>query len=229
MTDSRADRRDGTEQRTSPVTFYRQVVAELRSGMTIGIGGWGSRRKPMSIVRAILRSDLNDLTVVSYGGPDIGLLCAAGKISRLAVGAPHEIYYEQYGNPQGKPAVFVHGGPVRQMMPGYHYMQFYHWAYGINQWLASQGYIVLSVNYRGSTGYGSAWRDALTGRPGLTELEDVGAVYDATVRWLDERGHGLAVGAARVPIVAGAKLGKKWCTSTTSRYCWNSSTVCIGS
>ncbi|TAL20001.1 MAG: acyl CoA--acetate/3-ketoacid CoA transferase subunit alpha, partial [Frankiales bacterium] len=52
-----------------------QVVAELRPGMTIGIGGWGSRRKPMSLVRAILRSDLSDLTVVSYGGPDVGLLC----------------------------------------------------------------------------------------------------------------------------------------------------------
>jgi dipeptidyl aminopeptidase/acylaminoacyl peptidase len=43
------------------------------------------------------------------------------------------------------------------------------------------GYAVVHVNYRGSTGYGSAWRDALTGRPGLTELEDVGAVYDALV------------------------------------------------
>jgi glutaconate CoA-transferase subunit A len=63
-----------------------QVVAQLRSGMTIGIGGWGSRRKPMSLVRAILRSDVTDLTVVSYGGPDIGLLCAAGKIRRLIYG-----------------------------------------------------------------------------------------------------------------------------------------------
>jgi glutaconate CoA-transferase subunit A len=58
------------------------VVGRLRSGMTIGIGGWGSRRKPMSIVRAIARSDLRDLTVVSYGGPDLGLLCAAGKVRR---------------------------------------------------------------------------------------------------------------------------------------------------
>src|SRR5215831_249234 len=62
------------------------VVARLRSGMTIGIGGWGSRRKPMSLVRAIVRSDLRDLTVVSYGGPDVGLLCAAGKIRRLIFG-----------------------------------------------------------------------------------------------------------------------------------------------
>jgi len=59
------------------------VVAELRDGMTIGIGGWGSRRKPMAMVRAILRSGLADLTVVSYGGPDVGLLCAAGKVRRV--------------------------------------------------------------------------------------------------------------------------------------------------
>jgi glutaconate CoA-transferase, subunit A len=59
-----------------------EVVSQLRSGMTIGIGGWGSRRKPMSIVRAIVRSDLRDLTVVSYAGPDLGLLCAAGKVKR---------------------------------------------------------------------------------------------------------------------------------------------------
>lgn len=59
------------------------VVGRLKSGMTIGIGGWGSRRKPMALVRAILRSDLEDLTIVSYGGPDVGLLCAAGKVRKL--------------------------------------------------------------------------------------------------------------------------------------------------
>jgi len=58
------------------------VVGRLRSGMTIAIGGWASRRKPMSLVRAIARSDLTDLTVVTHGGPDLGLLCAAGKVRR---------------------------------------------------------------------------------------------------------------------------------------------------
>lgn len=60
-----------------------QVVAQLRDGMTIGIGGWATRRKPMALVREILRSDLKDLTIVSYGGPDVGLLCAAGKVKKL--------------------------------------------------------------------------------------------------------------------------------------------------
>jgi glutaconate CoA-transferase subunit A len=62
------------------------AVATLESGMTVGIGGWGSRRKPMSLVRALLRSPVTDLTVVSYGGPDVGLLCAAGKIRTLVYG-----------------------------------------------------------------------------------------------------------------------------------------------
>src|SRR6185295_6124664 len=63
-----------------------EVVAQIEDGMTLGIGGWGSRRKPMSLVRAILRSPVKDLTVVSYGGPDVGLLCAAGKVKKLVYG-----------------------------------------------------------------------------------------------------------------------------------------------
>src|SRR5215471_7499141 len=51
--------------------------------MTVGIGGWGSRRKPMALVRALLRSPVRDLTIVSYGGPDVGLLCRAGKVRRV--------------------------------------------------------------------------------------------------------------------------------------------------
>jgi glutaconate CoA-transferase subunit A len=63
-----------------------EAIAQLADGMTVGIGGWASRRKPMSLVRAILRSPLKDLTIVSYGGPDVGLLCAAGKVKKLVYG-----------------------------------------------------------------------------------------------------------------------------------------------
>jgi glutaconate CoA-transferase subunit A len=72
----------GADKRTSE----HEAVGELRSGMTVGIGGWGSRRKPMSVVREILRSDVTDLTVVAYGGPDVGLLCRAGKVARVISG-----------------------------------------------------------------------------------------------------------------------------------------------
>ena len=63
-----------------------EIVGRLRDGMTIGIGGWGSRRKPMAFVRALLRTGVTDLTVVTYGGPDIGLLCSAGKVAKAYYG-----------------------------------------------------------------------------------------------------------------------------------------------
>lgn len=59
-----------------------EAVAVVSDGMTVGIGGWGSRRKPMAFVRAILRAGVKDLTVVSWGGPDLGLLCAAGRVRK---------------------------------------------------------------------------------------------------------------------------------------------------
>ncbi len=62
------------------------VVAQLSDGMTVGIGGWGSRRKPMALVRAICRSPVKDLTVVSYGGADVGLLCAYKKVRKVVFG-----------------------------------------------------------------------------------------------------------------------------------------------
>ena len=74
-----------TDSRSKVIT-EDQAIATITSGMTIGIGGWGSRRKPMSLVRALLRSDVTDLTIVSYGGPDVGLLCAAGNVRRLIYG-----------------------------------------------------------------------------------------------------------------------------------------------
>lgn len=59
------------------------IVAKLEDGMTIGIGGWGARQKPMAIIREIVKSDLKDLTIVSYGGCDVGMLASAGKIKKL--------------------------------------------------------------------------------------------------------------------------------------------------
>jgi glutaconate CoA-transferase subunit A len=61
-------------------------VGEVKSGMTIGVGGWGSRRKPMSLIRAIIRSGVKDLTVVSYGGPEIGILAATGQLKKAIYG-----------------------------------------------------------------------------------------------------------------------------------------------
>ena len=60
-----------------------EIVDQLEDGMTIGLGGWATRRKPMALARAIARSKVKDLTVVAYGGPDIGVLAASRKIKKL--------------------------------------------------------------------------------------------------------------------------------------------------
>ena len=72
--------------------------------------------------------------------------------------------------------IFIHGGSRRQMLLGYHYMHFYHMAYGINQYFANKGYVVLSVNYRSGIGYGREFRNAPgRGRLGNTEYRDIKA------------------------------------------------------
>ncbi|MBN2244251.1 MAG: S9 family peptidase [Candidatus Aminicenantes bacterium] len=76
--------------------------------------------------------------------------------------------------------VYTHGGPIRQMLLGWHYMEFYSEAYGINQYFANQGYVVISINYRSGIGYGRSFREAAnTGMRGAAEYQDVlaGAKY----------------------------------------------------
>ncbi len=76
--------------------------------------------------------------------------------------------------------IYLHGGPIRQMLLGWHYSSYYHNAYAFNQFLASKGYIVLSVNFRSGIGYGRAFRTAPNQGPrGASEYQDVvaGAKY----------------------------------------------------
>jgi dipeptidyl aminopeptidase/acylaminoacyl peptidase len=87
-------------------------------------------------------------------------------------GDVHALLVRPEGEGPYATAFLVHGGPEAADDDSYRARRA---AY------VDAGYAVVHVNYRGSTGYGSAWRDALTGRPGLTELEDIGAVYDALV------------------------------------------------
>jgi glutaconate CoA-transferase subunit A len=79
-------------------TTADEAVRAVRDGMTIGIGGWGSRRKPMALVEALLKTAVRDLTVVSFGGPDVGRLCAAGKVREVVFGfvSLDSIAYDPY-------------------------------------------------------------------------------------------------------------------------------------
>jgi len=70
--------------------------------------------------------------------------------------------------------IFMHGGSRRQMLLGWHYMDYYNNAYGMNQYLANQGYVVLSINYRSGIGYGLNFREAIDyGPSGASEFNDV--------------------------------------------------------
>ena len=79
------------------------------------------------------------------------------------------------GNSSPKPAViFLHGGPPRQMLLGWHYMEYYSNAYAVNQYLAAHGFVVLSVNYRLGIGYGRAFNQPdQAGPAGALEYQDV--------------------------------------------------------
>ena len=97
--------------------------------------------------------------------------------------------------------VFVHGGPIRQMLAGWHPMSFYHQAYAMNQYLASRGYAVLVLNYRLGVGYGRAYRRLQgSGPAGSSEFTDV----QAAARWLAQRAD---VDPARIGIWGGSYGG----------------------
>ena len=106
----------------------------------------------------------------------------------------HGQLFETPGGPAKKPAViFVHGGPPRQMLLGWHYMFYYSNAYAMNQYLASRGFAVLSVNYRLGIGYGYEFhRPEHAGPQGASEYLDV----KAAAEWLKAQ-----------PQVDGARIG----------------------
>ncbi len=95
-----------------------------------------------------------------------------------------QLFRPQNVNGKMPAIVFMHGGPRRQMLLGWHYLYYYHNAYALNQYLASRGYIVLSVNFRSGIGYGRAFRMAQhQGARGASEYQDV----FAAAKYLRER------------------------------------------
>ncbi len=95
---------------------------------------------------------------------------------------------------RGPALVFMHGGPIRQMMLGFHYMDYYHYAYAENQYLVSRGFVVLSVNYRTGIMYGRAFREPANGGwRGASEYQDIvaGAKYLQGLSYVDPNKIGL--------------------------------------
>jgi dipeptidyl aminopeptidase/acylaminoacyl peptidase len=95
---------------------------------------------------------------------------------RAGVAAHGQLFLPPGGRTASRhPAVvFMHGGPIRQMLAGWHYMDYYSNAYGLNQYLASKGYVVLALNYRSGIGYGLDYREAEHyGATGASEYNDL--------------------------------------------------------
>jgi dipeptidyl-peptidase 4 len=172
----------GTPRQVTTGTGIETMPVPLASGKTLAtlsadwktpqsLGVWSLSASQPATQRIAFPTSRKDFPMDAHVEPQLVLTKAADGLEI------HNQLFLPKGIRQGerRPAiVFVHGGPVRQMLLGYHYMQFYHWAYGINQWLANQGYVVLSVNYRSGVGYGRSFRNAPnTGGRGNAEYQDV--------------------------------------------------------
>ncbi|HSK18684.1 MAG TPA: prolyl oligopeptidase family serine peptidase [Longimicrobiales bacterium] len=168
----------GEPRRVSTGTDVETYPQPLSSGDGIAALHFGARTPAsVAIVPAAggparrVYPDLSDFPVAAHVIPEIVWLEAAdGAKFSNQIFLPKDLRAGEK-----RPAiVFVHGGPRRQMMPAYHYMQFYHWSYAINQWLADQGYVVMSVNYRRGVGYGRSFTNADSAQArGNAEYRDV--------------------------------------------------------
>jgi len=144
--------------------YNRPQSVGIFAGNALGVDG----RVTQKVIYPVLTSDFPSLAHVP---PQIVLTKAADGME-----IHNQLFLPKDSRPGEKHPgiIFVHGGPIRQMLPAYHYMEVYHLFYAVNQWLASQGYVVLSVNYRGGIGYGKSFRNAPnTNLRGNSEYQDV--------------------------------------------------------
>jgi dipeptidyl-peptidase-4 len=163
---------EGIETYPAPLASGKAIAtlsADWRMPQSLGI--WPLDGATTSAQKIVYPASRNGFPTAAHVKPELVLTKAPDGLE-----IKNQLFLPRDLKPgERRPAiVFVHGGPARQMLLGYHYMQFYHWAYGINQWLADRGYIVLSVNYRSGIGYGRSFRTAPnTGGRGNAEYQDV--------------------------------------------------------
>jgi dipeptidyl-peptidase-4 len=152
--------------------------AALASGNEVAVL-YSDARRPLSV--AVVPADGGDARVVTTLPADFPLesQVVTENVTLTAedgVSFNNQLFLPPDLRPgERRPAlIFIHGGSRRQMLLGYHHRHFYHMAYAMNQYWASQGYVVMSVNYRSGIGYGKEFRTAAgRGREGNTEYRDI--------------------------------------------------------
>ena len=159
---------DGSEW--APVPAGSDAIAYIRAG---------AKKHPTVVIRSGAGAE-RELAPGSIPAefPEASLVVPETILFSATDGLPiHAQLFRPAGIAAGerRPAVvFFHGGSQRQMLPGWHYMYYYRNAYGMNQYLASRGFVVLSVNYRSGIGYGMEFREAVDyGARGASEYRDV--------------------------------------------------------
>lgn len=149
-------------------------------GKSIAFIGAGPKAPPVTMVMAATggRAQSSGAELVPADFPTAQLIVPRKVVFRAPDGTEiHGQIFEAPGGPAKKPGVvFVHGGPPRQMLLGWNPMDYYSNAYAVNQYLASRGYVVLSVNYRLGIGYGHDFHHPPHAGPwGASEYQDVKA------------------------------------------------------
>ena len=169
----------GAAVQVTPGNEIEMYPAPLASGKSVAVLT-SSATRPMSVGIASLGGGARKLIYPTLPA-EFPVAAQVTPVNVLLKAADGVEFHNQLFLPKDmrpgekRPAiVFVHGGPIRQMLLGYHYMDFYHIAYAVNEWLASEGYIVMSVNYRSGIGYGKSFRTSeKTGGAGNAEYRDV--------------------------------------------------------
>jgi len=176
---------DGIENVPVPLASGKQIaVLSADAKRPMGVALWPTTATPVSVgakAQRVLYPSLVGFPLDKMVVPtNVTLKAADGTEFHNQLFLPADLKPGEK-----RPAlIFVHGGPARQMLLGWHYLSFYHVFYGVNQWLVNQGYIVMSVNYRTGVGYGRAFRQAAqAGAQGNSEYQDVLAAG----KWLAAR------------------------------------------
>jgi dipeptidyl aminopeptidase/acylaminoacyl peptidase len=188
-----------------PGTGLEWTPVVTGDGATVAMVSATAQRPPLPTVMAFTKGTPKVLAqnLVPANFPQNQLVTPKQVIFKAPDGMTvHGQLFEPTGGPSKKPAlIYVHGGPPRQMLLGWNYSDYYANSYALNQYLASQGFVVLSINYRLGIGYGFDFHQpANGGAAGASEYQDVraGAV------WLSEQPQ---VDAAKIGIYGGSYGG----------------------